>query len=781
MYAFISSAAVRPHRSPLSNFNCARSPLAPVDAATRKPKRRQRSLNLRATASPDGDGSNGGDAMPQFRTVLNSLRTATPPPWADLAFHVAITALAALHSLQAQKVLLAFILSLTSSPSLVQLTRTLSPSTSDIDPHGDSDSIYVPHSASTASAQPVLTPDMLSELEGKLTARLQSLSSDLADRDTVLAESLSAVQARLDYPPPPPPPPPEQERASFSDAAELRALRARLARLEAVHAELHARLAAAEAGRAEAEHDALLSGSELRAARAAQRALRESLAVAQARADRADRLEALLRDADDEASRRDDETSRLDDVLRSLGVRRRDRRDRDDNARRNLDRERDEEDDSEDDAAFWKKALQKKVDRLLPNSIVADELKQVAPQSPWPAASAITAPQPSRVDGMPDDGGFAGGAQLPVPEPDPAPQPVPDSPTTAAPFSFSRDEFTGQGLTTSVPPATSLPPDVVETPPNEKGQEQEQEQEQQSSDADTDSSTEASEVGVDGEQSEAETESVQQLVARGRDLVRRGRQRGLSAMEAGEHMGAGVAQLERALELASSDDDQKGEEEGEAWVGGELGAALVAWAKVDVSATGAPDKLLRADALLAQRTATAPADTAALFSLGLCRSLRAAMTGDAALYRAAVRAFDDLLAVDPRSRIACFNCGLSCVSLARIAAAPQPQEQEREQEQEQDQEQEQAKEEDKIEEKAEEKVETDVKAEADVDIEAKSDAEADDAGAESEGETQEFWLRKALGHFERALELKPHDAKATAYADDCRRQLDILAQQPLAG
>lgn len=218
--------------------------------------------------------------------------------------------------------------------------------------------------------------------------------------------------------------------------------------------------------------------------------------------------------------------------------------------------------------------------------------------------------------------------------------------------------------------------------------------------------------------------SVDELLRTAKELVKRGRRRGLSISKADGYFREASGNLEEALERVEkfkANSSNKSTGNLKSVVEGALGSCLVAWAKVNIADNEAHDRLERAKSLLQHRVDDASDDTGALFSAGLCFCLLAA-TGAATesrnLYEQACKMYERLLEVDEKSRIACFNCGLTYISLARLAAA---------------------------------------------------DNDLSNTGAERE------WLQKATARFEEVLKLKPGDTKAQAYVDDCRRQLNAMS------
>lgn len=758
-------------------------------------------------------------------------------------------AIAAVFSLQARHRLLAALLALSSTPSLISLSLLLSP-----DLHTSTSSSKFPEAETSTE---------------KLTARLESLTELLKLRDESFTRTLTNLQARLDEPPPlplPPLPPPPPE--PFSDAAELRRLRTRVARLETMNAELHGRLAASESARADAQHAAQLAESELRTTRAVERALQVQVAELEAKVSRIATLENELRRERREAdalrteaitnaraeeelrlSARDAESraSRFESLFKSLGVGRKrgsnrsqESRDEEESGMFGIDSE-----DDEGDGGFWRRALQKKVDRLMPNSVVADELKQalsteeqggnrtVWPDAPLKGGGIV---RPSRVDGLPPDGGFAGTGQEndesyttngEIDKTVPALAEAGAKEDGGGTFAFSRDEFSN-GSATALPEGQVTEEDVEaigtskedaessEVSVNEKEEDSVGEKDEvkivggeeskesaslsylqsleeraresnddnegsieilssksqtsdeindDTADLSKDVEVEETEKGVlqndpvmlsatdeikktamqaEGSEEarvfapkeavETKNESVDAIppsapnneidsvineqIQASKDLVKRGRQRGLSVNEADTFFQKAVDKLEEALTNARKMVEPSLLESTQSMIEGELGSSLVAWAKINIPDGSSREKLERAEKLLIRRVEMAPDDTGAMFSAGLCLSLLAAIgNGMEArdLYEQACGTFEKLLNIDDQSRIACFNCGLSYISLARIE------------------------------------------------------------DAETDAVAQKEWTEKALRQFERALVLKPGDAKATAYADECRRQLNAVS------
>lgn len=860
---------------------------------------------------PDADNSDtsspSASDAPPATTATEIVSSATSPSkpsssnWMDGTLQLAFTAIIALFSMQARHQLLASLLAITSTPTFIALVYRLFSSRS--------------------------KTKGLSMSLSQLASELQSLAAQLEQRDGWMKQSMSELQAQLKNPPPPPlPPAPSQQQKEalpFSQAAELRALRIRASRLEGQNLELVNRLTDADIRRTDAEHAAALAEGEVQACRNVERSLRSQVTSLELRVQR---LASLEQELTDERRRADELRVEVETLLRSKERLSFSLKDAEMRASRfetllmslrfpasgsssdgkdetrwsgssdasDINDTPEGEKDSLANARFWNRELQKKIQRLVPDSLIADELRQQKddvqqqlaqstsqggvtqwPLSPLDQSTPETPSAPSRIDGLPPDGGFAGGeittlgdsqqinfdyssdtsgpssttqALSPSTQGDDEGNENADSSKTkkVGAFAFSRDEFDstkpstesdasiesddGQNVTGSgddnVDLAKQNEPEVGsdESPDPETNDEQidaeseeslepkqpvsyletlekqqseaaiaiqdnenddissigsepksvdnssspldidtnknngEEESVIESDDLDNidDSDDHASEQG---EETDDAIDQVQQLIEKAKVAVKNGRQRGRSLGEADNYFEMAVSYFEEALEMTTTIGEQsianvESDTSTEFVMGvsvngdmhslteGELGIALVAWAKVNIADDNSRLKLERAIGLLKRRVEKAPRDTAALFNAGLCHSLLAATAAGpssssqtesdyvnaAELYQNACAMFERLLEVDPESRIACFNCALSYISLARLQQ-------------------------DKV----------------------NGDDENDEGGNESSvDEHKREWLQQALRLFEKALALKPGDAKATAYADECRRELQSI-------
>lgn len=151
----------------------------------------------------------------------------------------------------------------------------------------------------------------------------------------------------------------------------------------------------------------------------------------------------------------------------------------------------------------------------------------------------------------------------------------------------------------------------------------------------------------------------------------------------------------------------------------QFGSAYLAWAKVNLADVGASLRLVRALGHLSRSLELRPDDETTVFNTGLCLCLLASTSQDGRAKQYYVRAcefYEKLLQLNGMSRIGSFNCGLAYISLARL-----------------------------------------------------TEAEGD-----SSSEICREYFRVAADRFRRSLELKPGDAKATAYLKDCERHLAEL-------
>lgn len=210
---------------------------------------------------------------------------------------------------------------------------------------------------------------------------------------------------------------------------------------------------------------------------------------------------------------------------------------------------------------------------------------------------------------------------------------------------------------------------------------------------------------------EEEPRSAEEVIADAEKLIKRGRRRGLALADVDSIFCQAHAKLENLLARVGDDPVRSRVE-------GALGSCLVSWVKVDIANEEARSRLERAISLLERRIEQTEDDATALFNAGLCLCLFAA-TGkieDArACYERACEFYEQLLVIEPQSRIGFFNCGLAYISLGRIAVSA-----------------------------------------------------GDDAKLCKE------IMKKAVARFEKSLELKPGDGKALSYLEESQKQLDSL-------
>lgn len=153
----------------------------------------------------------------------------------------------------------------------------------------------------------------------------------------------------------------------------------------------------------------------------------------------------------------------------------------------------------------------------------------------------------------------------------------------------------------------------------------------------------------------------------------------------------------------------------------EYGAALLAWAKSDLTNELSHQRLKEASHCLALVIEQFPNDEVSLFNRGLCLCLIAASQSSENsedLYSEACELYSRLLQLNPSSKVGAYNCALAFISRARLAEArPTP----------------------------------------------SSDVETN--------------YRQASTCLERALDLEPSDLKAKSYLEECKRAL----QKPSIG
>lgn len=205
-------------------------------------------------------------------------------------------------------------------------------------------------------------------------------------------------------------------------------------------------------------------------------------------------------------------------------------------------------------------------------------------------------------------------------------------------------------------------------------------------------------------------ETALELVAAAGELSKKARRRGLAVSQADALFKKALGKLDKALKL----------DENKAFVEGEYGGCLLAWAKVNVADAAANWRLGKALNFLTSSMKERPGDETTLFNAGLCLCLLASTSEKETAveyYGRACKMYEELLTVNPGSRIGCFNCGLAYTSLGRLSM-----------------------------------------------------------GDGSVGENTVSYIERAAELFQRSLELKPGDSKALSYLDDCQRQLSQLRQ-----
>lgn len=149
-------------------------------------------------------------------------------------------------------------------------------------------------------------------------------------------------------------------------------------------------------------------------------------------------------------------------------------------------------------------------------------------------------------------------------------------------------------------------------------------------------------------------------VAEALELVSEARRQPKNSAESDRLYGEAVRMLKQAAE----------ETHDAAHVVAEYGAVLLAWAKANLSAPASRGRLEEAVRALAVALKEEPNDEVSIFNRGLCLCMLAAAhasSNSRILYHEACRMFDTLLQVNPKSRVGAFNCGLSHLSLARLA------------------------------------------------------------------------------------------------------------------
>lgn len=217
------------------------------------------------------------------------------------------------------------------------------------------------------------------------------------------------------------------------------------------------------------------------------------------------------------------------------------------------------------------------------------------------------------------------------------------------------------------------------------------------------------ETVTDGED---EPRSVEEVIKDAENLVKRARRRGLSLVDADRIFFQAHAKLESLLDRLDDDSSDRSRVEGA------LGSCLVSWVKVDIANEEASSRLERAILLLERRVEQAKDDATALFNAGLCLCLFAAngkIEDARECYERACEFYDQLLVVEPQSRIGFFNCGLAYISWGRIAVS-----------------------------------------------------------AEENDELCKEIFQKAVERFEKSLELRPGDGKALSYLEESQKQLIFL-------
>lgn len=213
---------------------------------------------------------------------------------------------------------------------------------------------------------------------------------------------------------------------------------------------------------------------------------------------------------------------------------------------------------------------------------------------------------------------------------------------------------------------------------------------------------------------EEDSKSAEEVMKDAETLIRHGRRRGLALADADRIFRQAYTRLENLLERIDNNDPDRSRVEGS------LGSCLVSWVKVNIADAEARPRLERAISLLERRIEKVGDDATALFNAGLCLCLFAA-TGNIEdareYYERACGFYEQLLKMEPQSRIGFFNCGLAYISLGRIAV--------------------------------------------------------------SAGDDAEFCkeiMGKAIARFEKSLELKPGDGKALSYLEESRKQLVSLQE-----
>lgn len=403
--------------------------------------------------------------------VEDESKASRSAAWGDTIMHVMLTALAITVSLQARRRVAAALLACLSVPQLLKLGHRLKlvpPSLYPLFPPPEAQNAT--RRALPAASEPVNSASSVSEehlssiqmtvdsLKETVSSRDLALATTLATLDSNLAAVRDAVQTLT---------PPAMPTAPFAHLAETQVLRARLARAEEARDAVQARLAASETARAESDHFARSANLSLDEARHTIADLRSRLASADVRLSRlpdierrlddallrADTLVEQVRDltqrceeltgACKDAERRADRGDSIVSVLRSkidgmTGVRTR-------SAEGNMSggmKTQTVEEESPEKAEGWQKKLARTVAGLTTDSTILEEMKAMgesAGLADWPvgALSGGESEAPSRADGLPLDGGFAGGATIVKPEE----VARLSSGQGEKAFSFSRNEF----------------------------------------------------------------------------------------------------------------------------------------------------------------------------------------------------------------------------------------------------------------------------------------------------------------------------------------------------
>jgi tetratricopeptide (TPR) repeat protein len=199
--------------------------------------------------------------------------------------------------------------------------------------------------------------------------------------------------------------------------------------------------------------------------------------------------------------------------------------------------------------------------------------------------------------------------------------------------------------------------------------------------------------------------SVAALCAEAKNLVMSARHKALTAGESDRLFTEAIGKLRAALDATNGSHETLAQ----------YGAALLSWARSDLNNGVSRDRLEESSRSLAIALEKCPTDETSLFNRGLCICLIAAAHAPADgqnLYAEACRMYDNLLALNPSSRVGAFNCGLAYVSRARLREAENP---------------------------------------------ASEDVVA--------------FYRQAEDRFRKTLELQPADTKAKAYLEECQSAL----------